>query len=222
MPSSRPNHIPIIIGVLRQLAPASILELGVGFGKWGHLFREYLDIVHAELEPARYQRENWQVRIDGIEGFEPYLTPMHSFLYDEIHVGDMREKIHAVGQYDVVFLGDVIEHVERPAGVALLHDCLAHANQAVVITTPASEAPQDEVCGNPLEVHRSHWRPHDFGAIGRCVWRCDDNDTLIAVLLKNGVRPPSLSAPRRARRRTAGGGQTSLGRLRRVLGMTGK
>jgi hypothetical protein len=191
MPSSRCNHIPIVLGIVRQLAPRSILDVGVGFGKWGHLFREYTDIAAAEADPARYARANWRVRIDGIEGHAPYLTPMHEYLYDALHVGDMRAKIHEVGEYDLIFLGDVIEHVEMSDGVALLRACLAHARQAVVVTTPGRDTPQDAVCANELEAHRSVWTPADFRALGRCVHKLDDNDTLIAVLLKKDVTPPT-------------------------------
>ncbi len=42
MPSSRPNIIPIVIHLIRQLKPRSILDVGVGFGKWGHLFRRIM------------------------------------------------------------------------------------------------------------------------------------------------------------------------------------
>jgi len=190
MPSSRCNHIPIIISIVRQLQPRSILDVGVGFGKWGHLFREYTDIVMAETDPARYARENWQVRIDGIEGHEPYITPMHRYVYNELLIGDMREKIREVGHYDLVFLGDVIEHIEKDDGFMLLRACLEHAHQAVVATTPGTDAPQDAACGNQLEVHRSYWTPDDFRALGRCALKLDDNDTLIAVLLKDGVKTP--------------------------------
>src|SRR5262245_23881925 len=82
MPSSRPNTIPTVIHLIRQLKPQSILDVGIGFGKWGHLFREYTDIHEAEHEPARYERQNWRVRIDGIEGFARYVTPMHRYLYN--------------------------------------------------------------------------------------------------------------------------------------------
>src|SRR4030095_10541174 len=109
MPSSRPNAIPTIIHLVRQLKPRSILDVGVGFGKWGHLFREYTDILEAERDPARYQRQNWQVRIDGIEGFPDYLTDMHRFIYNSIHCGDARLLIRSLGQYDLIFFGDIIE-----------------------------------------------------------------------------------------------------------------
>src|ERR1043166_7830113 len=101
MPSSRPNTVPTVIHFLRQLRPRSILDVGIGFGKWGHLFREYTDIVAAEREPSRYQKTNWQIKIVGIEGHAAYLTEMHRYLYDEIYVGDACELIRQVPRYDL-------------------------------------------------------------------------------------------------------------------------
>ena len=59
MPSSRPNTIPTVIHIVKQLRPSSILDVGVGFGKWGHLFREYTDIVAA-------RRPEWLVLRRGV------------------------------------------------------------------------------------------------------------------------------------------------------------
>ena len=206
MPSSRVNHVPAIISLIRQLQPSSILDVGVGFGKWGHLFREYTDIVAAEHDPNRYQREHWQVRIDGIEGHAPYITPMHRYLYNEIHLGDMREVIHKLGRYDVIFIGDVIEHLEKADGEAFLKACLEHASKAVIASTPGSYVEQDGVCGNPLEVHRSFWTAADFARLGRCVARVTENDILVAALLKEGVPELTIDAlGHRGRRKFLGG-----------------
>ena len=57
MPSSRITHIPTIIHWVELLSPQSILDVGTGFGKWGHLFREYTDIIQAEHDIPRYQRK---------------------------------------------------------------------------------------------------------------------------------------------------------------------
>jgi len=46
----------------------------------GHLFREYTDILEAEHDPVRYERQNWKIKIDGIEGFPGYITQMHRFV----------------------------------------------------------------------------------------------------------------------------------------------
>src|SRR5687767_10146429 len=148
MPSSRPNTIPTVINLLRQLKPRSVLDVGVGFGKWGHLFREYTDINEAERDPARYRRKNWRVRIDGIEGHAAYLTPMHRYLYNAIHIGDARALLKKLPRYDLVFMGDIIEHLEKPAGFRLLREALKIANKAVLVTTPKFETGQSDLCGN--------------------------------------------------------------------------
>src|SRR3972149_759069 len=87
MPSSRPELIPFVINLVMQLQPRSILEIGTGFGEYGFLFREYLDIWGAAADPARLSRENWQVRIDGIECFAPYISDLQRRIYNRIIIG---------------------------------------------------------------------------------------------------------------------------------------
>ena len=204
MPSSRPNTIPTVIHLLRQLKPKSILDVGVGFGKWGHLFREYTDILEAEHEPARYQRKNWRVRIDGIEGHAAYLTPMHRFLYDHIHVGDAARLLRKLPRYDLIFLGDIIEHFDKAAGLALLSDAFARATKAVIVSTPKFETEQENLCGNELERHRSLWSAKDFQRFPGAAVKTVDGTTLLAVLPKPGTpklesKPPRSPAARDAR-----------------------
>jgi hypothetical protein len=197
MPSSRPNTIPVVLHLVRQLRPRSILDVGVGFGKWGHLFREYTDINEAERDPARYQRDHWQLRLDGIEGHAPYLTEMHRFLYNELHVGDARDILPRLPIYDVVFLGDIIEHFDKEAGVALLQVARAHAGRAVIVSTPRFETDQGDLCGNELERHRSLWSARDFKRWPGARVKTIDGDTLIAVLPSPGQTAPSFAQPKR-------------------------
>src|SRR5436190_5820502 len=162
MTSSRPNTIPIVIHLLRQFQPKSILDVGIGFGKWGHLFREYTDINEAESDPARYERKNWRVRIDGIEGHAAYVTEMHRYLYNHIHLGDVRDLLPTLPSYDLIFLGDIIEHFDKEAGMELLRLALTKAGKAVIVSTPKFETGQPDLCGNELERHRSLWSARDF------------------------------------------------------------
>src|SRR5437868_4061842 len=162
MPSSRPNTIPTIIHLIRQLKPRSILDVGIGFGKWGHLFREYTDILEAEHDPRRYERKNWKVQIDGIEGFPRYITEMHRFLYNQIHIGNACELIRKLPSYDVIFMGDIIEHLEKNDGVELLRQAIEKSKKAVIVSTPKDETEQGELCANELERHRSLWSAKDF------------------------------------------------------------
>ena len=203
MPSSRYAHIPMILDIVRELDPSSILDVGIGFGKWGHLFREYTDIASSAADPERYSRVNWRVNIDGIEGYPPYITEMHRFIYNEIHVGDMCRVITDVPLYDVVFLGDVLEHVEKHTGQTLVAQCIQHARKAVIITTPAKETSQGALCGNELEVHRSLWAKEELREFeGSHVTRAP-GETWIAVILRPGLQMPwsvrhwELSGPQR-------------------------
>ena len=186
MPSSRPNTIPTVLQLVRQLKPQSILDVGVGFGKWGHLFREYTDIVAAEHDPARYEKKNWQVRIDGIEGHAPYLTPMHHYLYDTIHIGDALSLIKTVPNYDLIFLGDILEHFEKAEGLQMLGDARAKASQAVIVSTPKYDTAQENLCGNELERHRSLWLASDLRSAGASHIKTIDRDILLAVFLAKG------------------------------------
>lgn len=198
MPSSRPNHIPTVIGIMLKLSPQSILDIGVGFGKWGFLLREYTDIRLSEKDPARYQRENWKVRIDGIEGYQPYVTPVHRYIYSEVMIGDAREVIERVGRYDMILIADVIEHLPKTDGVRLLQRCREHCDGAVIVTTPGSFVAQGAACGNELERHRSEWRREDFENFPGAKARIVENDILVAVIPAPGITAPDIAAPLRS------------------------
>ena len=162
MPSSRPELIPFVINLVMQLQPRSILEVGTGFGKYGMLFREYLDIWAAASDPARLKPGNWQIRIDGIECFPAYIGDLQRHIYDRIIIGDAMEEIDKLPSYDLVFLGDVIEHFPKQDGQLLLKKCLTHASRMVLVTTPNYFNPQGAEYGNQRETHHCLWTKDDF------------------------------------------------------------
>ena len=51
MPTSDMHNIVPILTIMQHLQPRSVLDIGCGFGKYGVLLREYLDIWHERLEP---------------------------------------------------------------------------------------------------------------------------------------------------------------------------
>jgi 2-polyprenyl-3-methyl-5-hydroxy-6-metoxy-1,4-benzoquinol methylase len=169
MPSSRPVPIPYVVDILRQIKPNAILDVGVGFGKYGHIFREYTDIVAAEKDSKRYAREHWQCRIEGIEVFESYLTPMHSYLYNEIHIGEASQVVASLSDqsYDLVWMGDVIEHLPKEEGFRLVRQLMRISRHCVVISTPSRFVEQSALMGNDHERHLSHWVAADFHSFGR-------------------------------------------------------
>jgi len=162
MPTSHPLQLDAVVGIVVTAAPRSLLDVGTGFGKYGILAREYLD-------PANFARQGGRgVRIDGIEVFEPYVTPVHRFVYDRLYIGDAVPVLRTLDtKYDLVLLIDVIEHLEREAGIELLREC-ARVGRNVLISTPKDIGDQGAEFDNPAEVHRTQWRREDFRAIGEC------------------------------------------------------
>ena len=139
----------ITLAGLIQPNPQRILDVGAGYGKHGVLLREYLDptpVVH------------------GVEAWEPYVEA-HRLrgIYDELHVRSVLDfTAQELAAYDLVVMGDVIEHIEKPDALALL-DRIAGW---VVIATPLVHFHTDPHLP-PTERHVSHWTAADFDATGR-------------------------------------------------------
>ena len=89
--------------------PSSLLDIGLGNGKIGFLARDLLDTILGQ----RYKKEEWEIRIDGVEVFPDYIQEFQKAIYDNIIIGDAFDVIDPLGSYDLIFLGDVLEHFEK-------------------------------------------------------------------------------------------------------------
>lgn len=139
------------------LQPGSVLDVGCGFGKWGVLCREQLDIA-----ALRWDKSSWATRIDGIEIFANYITPLHSYVYDNVYIGDALEIMPRLEyQYDLIIMGDVIEHLPKERGRRLIQAILSR-HGALLLATPRQFVEQDAFCGNLAERHLSHWTTRDL------------------------------------------------------------
>jgi SAM-dependent methyltransferase len=157
MPTSDPANISPIINNILRLAPLPrrVLDIGVGFGKYGALLREYLDIGMFRIEP-----EQWATVINGVEGFEKYMNPLWD-VYNQVFIEDFRTHFKNYVGYDLVLMIDSLEHVERPLGDEIL-DYLTHKNKNVIVSIPDGDFPQGAVNGNEMETHRARWYQGDF------------------------------------------------------------
>ncbi len=158
MPCSWYQAIPAIIDLVLLDKPQSILDLGAGFGKYGVLLREAGDIPY-----ERYDRNNWGLVIDGVEGFRSYKNPLHEYVYNEMIYGDVLTVVKSmVKEYDTVLLIDVLEHLDKESGYELIDEILQITNRSLIISTPIQWVEQGAYLGNELEVHRSSWSMVDF------------------------------------------------------------
>ena len=159
MPTSIYDHIPIFIDFLRESRPASMLDIGMGNGKIGFVAREMLDIVLG----GRHLRKDWRTRIDGIEIFPDYIQAHHQMRQDLEGIADVDAIIDGAQCYDLIVLGDVLEHFEKLRAWDLLDMCMAHTRRHLIINVPLGERwQQGEMYGNLHERHLSSWAWEDF------------------------------------------------------------
>jgi len=128
---------------------ARVLDIGCGYGKHGVLLREY-------LHPTPI--------VDGVEAWEPYVEP-HRLrgIYDNLMVMDALDMTREdLDPYDMVVMGDVIEHMKKGAAI----DFLGRVRGWLVIATPVLHFHTDEGLP-PTEAHISHWTEQDFRDTGR-------------------------------------------------------
>jgi len=164
MPTSRPNHLTFLCNKILELQPKSILDVGVGFGSKGMLFREYTDIWG-----GNYKKENWKTIINGIEIFKEYITPLQLEIYDTISYGNAIDVLKDIPvdtttnikTFDLIYCGDMIEHLTKEDGLKLIELMKQHAKR-IIIVTPVVVSEQGAVFGNENEKHISQWSELDF------------------------------------------------------------
>ena len=177
MPSSQYYHISKIMEIIIALKPNSVLDVGSGYGKYGVLCREYLDLWNGE------QKYEFNKRIDGVEVFNDYITPLHEYIYNNLYNKDIGELHHnLVFEYDLVLLIDVIEHFKKDKGLELLNGLL-NKNKGLLISTPLNPSPQEDAFGNIFETHRSVWSIRDLQELGEC-YTIKDRVSLICYVTK--------------------------------------
>jgi len=158
MPGSDSNQIPAIMKLVSEAQPASILDVGVGWGKYGALFRMCLESGYANLS----DRRNWKIRIDGVEAFPEYIGAIQQAIYNHIFLEPIEQVLPKLGDYDLIFMGDVIEHFPKEKGRQLLEALLARAQSRLILSTPNGPYSQGDILGNPFERHQSYWEIDDF------------------------------------------------------------
>jgi len=148
-----------MVTYLQSVRPSSLLDVGLGNGKIGFLARDLLDVMLGE----RYRKEDWKVRIDGIEIFEDYIQEHQRAIYDNVYIGDAIEVMDNLGIYDLVLLCDVVEHFEKLEARKLVNKCFDHCRSHVIVGIPLGDNwTQPAIYGNPHEEHRSFWTANEF------------------------------------------------------------
>ncbi len=139
MGRSDPINKPSIYQYLSSFADRnnspSILDLGMGSGEFGIVARA----VFGE-----------RATIDGVEVWEKYRNPLWR-AYNSVKITDIRQFEIESNKYDLIFLIDVLEHLDQQEAETLLNRIEKAAKKAVLLSTPTTEYPQEELGVIPMK-----------------------------------------------------------------------
>ncbi len=160
MPTSDPWAMGYIAQKLFEIQPKTVLDIGIGCGKYGFLTREYSDRDYCcGLSPKK-------VILHGVEIYEKYITNIQRAIYDEIFIGNALDLLPSlVDNYEVIIMGDVIEHFKKEDGIKMI-DLIQKKSNNFFIVTPNGYSPQGAFHDNIYETHLSGWTFEELSNYG--------------------------------------------------------
>lgn len=158
MGTSNWQNISWCVQAIMQIEPKRVVDIGVGFGRWGMTLREFAEVWFGRVLP-----DQWEIDIEGIEAFEGSIADYHHRFYDRIHIGDALEVLPRLeGGWSLAILGDVLEHFYKSDGEKLLADLVDRSDYVLVNLPLGEDWPQEDMYENPYEEHKAVWEIEDF------------------------------------------------------------
>lgn len=134
--------------IISKIKPTNFLDLGAGAGKYGELIK----VAVPEVKTIAIEIEQ-----DYIERFSLKRT------YDEVwnmSVLDLISPRYYEKTFDLVMIGDIIEHLKKSDGVDLIN-YLIYRSKWIIVEFPHQYL-QNAVEGYDSEAHISVWGESDF------------------------------------------------------------
>lgn len=163
MPISHHRMVPLVMDQVVKIDNVkSVLDIGCGFGRYGVLLRERLDVRY-----KRYSVRQWKTRIDAVEVWKLYLTPLHSFIYDNIYVKNIFSYCNKLDNYDVILMLECLEHLPKWKGKKVVKRLEEKANKLLLISFPDKfNGKENAEWENPYEEHKCLWTK---GELSDCI-----------------------------------------------------
>jgi len=160
MPIARPTAIQTVCEWIMEKRPKRVLDIGIGFGMWGFLARNYGVMWDPTLTKEKYHNWKNEITVDGIEISKDLITPLQELIYNKIYIGNMLDIIPKLGKYDLIIMGDVIEHVTKEEAISFLK--IVREKGPIILTTPDYWNEGKAIMGNEHEKHKCWIKDEDF------------------------------------------------------------
>jgi SAM-dependent methyltransferase len=164
MSTSSLSQIPTVMGIIRELKPQSVLDVGAGYGKYGFLIREYLDGFTGRMH---------------IDAVDPQVCPVAENDLYQSHYHEPFDEFNAEMRYDLVLMIDVLEHFTKDDGWKALDKALS-LGKRVLVVTPAEPAPQE----GEWEAHLSSWTLRELKDRYKVINKSNSEGTVMCLVEK--------------------------------------
>lgn len=168
--------------IIRLLKPESFLDLGAGAGKYGELAK----------------RINSSIKLTAVEIEKDYIINFKlPSIYNEvwnISAIDLINPKYYDSTFDVIMIGDIIEHLKKSDGIDLLN-FLIYRCRWIILEFPYRYL-QNSVDGYHSEAHISVWAKDDFVSFDRTKLYAKDTQRLILLrgYLENNISVADLES----------------------------
>lgn len=159
MLSERSNLTPVA-NLLVQSDPATVLDIGVGFGNYGMIARAFLDVWR-----GRAFRDTWKIKIDGIEYYTEFKNPIYDYCYDHVFFGNCVEILPRIGDYDVIILMHILEHLPKEESLKFLKLAKSKTRKRIIVGTPLKFF-KTGWPKYPKEEHQCHYTTKEYMSLG--------------------------------------------------------
>ena len=153
--------------IIRLLKPQTLLDLGAGAGKYGELVKK--------ISPS--------TKLTSVEIEKDYIKKFRLLsIYDEvwnISVTDLINPKYYDSNFDVIMIGDIIEHLKKSDGIDLLN-FLIYRCRWIILEFPHHYL-QNSVDGYHSEAHISVWTKDDFVSFERTQLYEKDTQRLVVL-----------------------------------------
>jgi SAM-dependent methyltransferase len=99
------QHIPFCMDAVVGVDPEKVLDVGIGFGRWGMLLREFCEAgKNGDLSGRR------RMQVVGVETLQKKVAEPARCFYDQIHLGDGVEVIERLeDKWDLIIFDEVLQ-----------------------------------------------------------------------------------------------------------------
>jgi SAM-dependent methyltransferase len=151
MPYSAMTFDQIVARLIELTHPASVLDIGPGAGKYGKMIQALRERGVAIGSSAAVEIDASYIEKYGLND-----------IYDVVQLGDAADlpDVGPNAEWDLVVLGDVLEHFRKSRGTDLI-EYLYYRTRQIILVVPIDYI-QGAWEGHHAEAHISTWYPDDF------------------------------------------------------------